>query len=609
MSGEAHGDWTDEVRDTARPSRRTVVVIGGGIAGLASAALLAREGCSVDLVEARGELGGRAGVIEQEGFRFDTGPSWYLMPEVFDHFFRLLGTSAEAELSLQRLDPAYRVFFEGESGARPADAVDIRADRAANVALFEELEPGAGRALERYLESAAHTFDMAIEHFLYTSFSSLRPFLSRPLLGRIHRLGPLLLQSLERFVSRRFADRRIRQILGYPAVFLGSSPDRTPSMYHLMSALDLTGGVLYPQGGFGALIDAIVRLARESGVRFHTDTAATAVLTDPLEGAAASADREPGARRAPRRGRDRMGRRPQARATGVRVRRADGTEDDMPADVVVAAADLHHVETCLLPPALQTYPESWWARRTSGPGGVLVMLGVRGGLPQLAHHSLLFTRDWSANFSAIRSGTVPDPASVYVCRTSATDPGAAPEGMENLFVLIPMPADPALGRGGVGGTGAPAVEAIADRAIEQIARWAEIPDLAERIVTRRTVGPTDFAEDLRSWRGGILGPEHTLSQSAVFRAGNTSKRVEGLHYAGSSTIPGIGLPMCLISAEILVKRLRGDTGMSPLPEPQSSPPSEPQSSPPRSGRVGSPVPPDDDDAATDDVRTPVGERR
>jgi phytoene desaturase len=266
------------------------------------------------------------------------------------------------------------------------------------------------------------------------------------------------------------------------------------------------------------------------------------------------------------------GRRPgrparRARAVGVRYRDATGAEHVLPADVVVAAADLHHVETTMLPRPLQTYPESWWRRRDSGPGAVLVMLGVRGDLPALTHHSLFFTRDWAENFGAIRRGQVPSPASVYVCRPSATDPSVAPPGHENLFVLVPVPADPTIGHGGVDGAGDPLVEKIADAAVDQVARWAGVPGLAARVVVRRTVGPADFAADLSAWRGGMLGPGHTLRQSAFLRAGNTSRRVEALHYAGSSTIPGIGLPMCLISAEILVKRLRGDTSTGPLPVP------------------------------------------
>ena len=134
-------------------------------------------------------------------------------------------------------------------------------------------------------------------------------------------------------------------------------------------------------------------------------------------------------------------------------------------------------------------------------------------------------------------------------------------------MLVPIPADPSLGSGEEGGDGDTVLEATADRVIAQIADWTGIPDLADRIVVRRTVGPRDFERDLNSWRGTALGPAHTLKQSAMFRAGNVSKKVDGLYYAGGSTIPGIGLPMCLISAELVVKRLRGDTSAGPLPEP------------------------------------------
>jgi phytoene desaturase len=515
-----------------------VVVIGGGISGLATAALLAADGWSVDLLEQRDDLGGRAGSWSTDGFRFDTGPSWYLMPEVFEHFFRLLGTTAEEQLDLVRLDPGYRVFFEGEQAS-----IDIRASRAENVALFESIERGAGRRLEDYLDSAADTTRMAVDHFLYTSFDRPANLAVPAVLRRTPRLAGLLGRSLESHVAARFADPRLRQILGYPAVFLGSSPSRTPSMYHLMSSLDLEDGVLYPQGGFSALIDAIAALARARGVRIRTAATVTSIETS-------------------------EGRGRRAAVTGVTFRATEGTER-LDADVVVGAADLHHLETELLPEHLQTYPESWWRRRDPGPGAVLAYLGVRGRVPELAHHSMFFTRDWDRNFGDVlgRPGRVPDPASSYVCRPSATDPSVAPEGDANLFILVPVPADVGLGRGGVDGSGDPVVEQTADAAIAQIGRWAGVPDLAERIVVRRTVGPADFAGDLNAWSGGALGPAHTLRQSAFLRARNASRRVDGLLYAGSSTIPGIGLPMCLISAELVLKRLRGDRSAGPSREP------------------------------------------
>ena len=533
------------------PAGGRVAIVGGGIAGLATAALLAAEGYAVELLEQQDTVGGRAGSLAVDGFRFDTGPSWYLMPEVFEHFFRMLGTSVEEQLDLEVLDPAYRVFFEGGPGVGQPPPLDVVADTAANLATFEALEPGAGEQLAAYLESADEAYDVALRHFLYTSFTSPLALASPDVLRRLPRLLPLLVRSLEDLVATRFRDVRLRQVLGYPAVFLGSSPDRAPSLYHLMSGLDLTGGVMYPQGGFTRLVEAVADLARKHGARIRTGATVVEVTTE-------ETGRRPRALR--RRG-------VRARATGVRWRDAAGMEHVLPADLVVGAGDLHHLETRLLPEHLRTYPQEYWDRRSSGPGAVLVLLGVRGRLPELAHHSLFFTHDWHANFDAIFEGRVPSPASAYVCRPSATDPTVAPEGHENLFVLVPVPADLELGRGGADGRGDAAVEAVADAAMDQVARWAGVPDLADRVVVRRTIGPGDFAADLSAWRGGMLGPGHTLRQSAMFRARNRSRRVDGLLYAGSSTIPGIGLPMCLISAELVLKHLRGDTSSGPSPEP------------------------------------------
>ena len=529
------------------------VIIGAGVAGLATAALLAREGHQVLVLEKNDRVGGRTGLIERDGFRFDTGPSWYLMPRVFDHFFELLGTSAAEQLDLQYLSPAYRVFSEPEADGsrREPLTVPFGSDRVFDT--FEHTEAGSAAQLNRYLASARHTTELAERYFLYNPFTRPTGLAKGEVLAGLPKLTHLLSTSLEDYVAERFDDPVLRQVLGYPAVFLGTNPADAPAMYHLMSALDLDEGVQYPMGGFWSIIERLESLAIDAGARIVTNAEALRIETR---------RRSKGAP---------IGRRARE-VSSVVWREGDGREVHESADIVVSGADLHHTETRLLAPEVQSYPERWWQRRTSGPGAVIAMLGVRGELPALPHHSLFFTTDWAKNFAAIfgENAHIPDPASIYVCKPSATDPSVAPAGHENLFVLVPIPANPALGSGGRDGGGSELIERTVDAVIDQIAAWADIPDLRERIVVRESVGPADFANNYFSWSGGMLGPAHILTQSAMFRAQNESKKVKGLYYAGATTSPGVGVPMCLISAEVVLKRIRGDHSAGPLPVPQRS---------------------------------------
>lgn len=509
-----------------------VVVVGAGIAGLGAAALLARDGHEVTVLERGDRVGGRVATWQQDGFTFDLGPSWYLMPEVFDRFFELLGTSTGAQLDLRPLPTAYRVLFE--DGSR----LDLTDDLDATRAAFVDRDPGS--RLDDYLASASDTYRLALERFLYTDFSTATNYLAlaRGLGPRgLGRLARLATTSLWDHTARASSDHGLRQVLAYPAVFLGASPYRAPALYHLMSHLDLVDGVRYPMGGFATITDAIARLALEAGATISTGTEVEEILV------------APSARR-----------RRRGRVEGVRTCSSDGIAT-IPADVVVAAGDLHHTETRMLEPRWQTYPERWWRRRDPGPGAVLLCLGVRGRLDGLSHHTLLFTEDWAANFTAVfgPEHRVPDPASVYVCRPSATDPGVAPEGHENLFVLIPVPADVTLTEDD------PRVRALIDRVLDQIASWAGAADLTDRIVVRRVLTPASFHETLHAWSGGALGPAHTLRQSAMLRARNASSKVDGLVYAGGSTIPGVGLPMCLISAELAARRVTAGTAVAAAP--------------------------------------------
>ncbi|MDE0572096.1 phytoene desaturase family protein [Demequina sp. B12] len=503
-----------------------VVVVGGGVAGLATAALLARGGAHVTLLERHDEVGGRAGRLEVDGFTFDTGPSWYLMREAFEHFFALLGRDVSQELELVDLETRYRVFFEGHR-----DPLDITVDAERNWAAFDALSPGDGAAMRAYAARAGDRYRLALDKFLYTTFERPTRSLDAQTVRRLPELAGLLTQSLQGSIEKSVADPRLRQVLGFHAVFLGSAPERLPALFSLMSHLDLDEGVSYPKGGLYAVVEALARVAQDEGVEIRTGATVTRIRVD------------------------------RGRATGVEL--ADGTVVD--AAAVVSGADMHHTETALLEPQFQSRPERTWRHKRPGVSALLVMAGVEGELPELAHHTLLFTRDWESNFTAIMDDlTVPDPASIYLSRTTATDPTTAPPGHENLVMLVPFPSDPSLGATARSRAN---LDASIGRYLTQVGEWAQIPDLPARTSIKKVLNPHYFATELNAWRGGALGLEHSLRQSAMFRPSNVSSKVSNLLYAGASTAPGIGVPICLISAELVAKRLLGATGPSPLNTP------------------------------------------
>lgn len=498
---------------------KKVIIVGAGIGGLATANILAKAGYDVSIYEKNAQPGGRAGMMEVDGFRFDTGPSWYLMPEVFDHYFSLFGTTSKEELDLVRLSPAYKAFFEN------ADPVTITSDPKRDAATFEAIEPGAGQKLKEYVEKGDEIYQLSLQHFLYTNFSSFKDFAKKDIIRRGRLMTRLALMPIDRYVRQFVTDQRLQQILEYPMVFLGTSPFSAPALYSLMSALDFREGVFYPQGGLYTIIEKLKKIGDSLDVTYHYNSPVNRIL---------SAD---------------------GHASGIQLEN-DTTVD---ADIVISNADLHFTETKLLSSKDRTYPESYWKNKEPGPSALLMYLGVKGKLPELEHHNLFFVKNWEENFKAIfQTKTLPSPASIYLCKPSATDPTVAPKGHENVFVLVPLPP-------GIKTTKSD-IQEIVDKYLEQIEKHFGIDDLRERIVVKRFFGPHDFENKFNAWQGTALGPSHILRQSAMFRTGNKSRKLKNLYYVGGFTTPGIGLPMCLIGAEMVYKRIVCDKQGGPIKE-------------------------------------------
>lgn len=489
---------------------KRVVIIGGGYGGLAAATLFAKAGYDVTVLEKNTQLGGRAGQLNQAGFRFDTGPSWYLMPEVFKDFYTLFGKDVQKELSLVRLKPGYKVFFESSA------PITIQGNLHDDAATFEILEQGAGTTLKKYVTNSSAIYDLSLGHFLYSNFSRRSQLLHPDILKNLTRFGVAATTSLDDYVSKYFQDARLKKILEYHSVFLGGSPYEIPAIYSLMSTLDFKSGVYFPKNGMYSLVENLVAIGSSLGVRYQTGSAVKEIHAK------------------------------HGKASGVSLTTGEVIE----ADIIISNADLHHTETTLLKTEYQTYPESYWKKKQPGPSALLISLGIQGALQNLEHHNLYFVDDWKENFDAIyKTRTIPKDASVYICNPSKTDPTAAPKGHENIFMLVPLPSGNALSD--------KETEALVDASLDLLADITDAPDLTSRIITKDIVSPATFGERFNAWELNALGGQsHLLSQSAFFRTPNTSKKVKNLYYVGAGTTPGIGLPMCLISAQLVYKRVR-----------------------------------------------------
>lgn len=490
-------------------TKKTAIIIGAGYGGMALANLLGKAGYKVDVFEKNSSAGGRIAAVERDGYLFDIGPSWYLMPEVFENYYKVFGESSVSRLDLVRLSPGYRVFYESNS------PVTIQGDLEVDKDVFEAIEPGAGLKLQRYIQRSSLAYSIAIEHFLYNNFLSLRDVLAWDVLKNSPQMLSLVAQNLDRYVKSYFKDLRLQQLHEYHMVFLGSSPFQAPAIYTLMSHLDYRSGVFYPKRGMISLVDDMKKLGKSYDITYHYESPVESII---IQNGAAVGVCLPGG-------------------------------EKCYANTVISNADLQHTETKLLSAKFQSFPQSYWARRQPGPGALMVSLGIKGSLPELLHHNLYFVDAWRENFAAIyESKTIPSSASIYVCNPSKTDPSVAPKGYENLFILIPIPAGVDLSDN--------QQSDLAAKSINDFAKAANIPDLKSRIQTQFICGPGYFKQAFNAWEFNAFGGEsHLLSQSVIFRTPNQSKKVKNLYYVGAGTIPGVGLPMCLIGAELVFKKI------------------------------------------------------
>ncbi len=478
---------------------KKAIVIGAGFSGLSAATTLADKGFEVTILEKNETPGGRARYFDAEGYRFDMGPSWYWMPDVFENYFNRFGHTTADFYQLKRLDPSYTVVFGKD------DFMQIPASMQEMNAMFEALEPGSSRKLQDFLKQAAYKYQVGINDLVYKPSRSLLEFADPKLLFDMVRMD--IFQSFHRHVRKYFKNDKILRLMEFPILFLGAIPQNTPALYSLMNYADISLGTWYPEGGMYKIIEGMLQLAEKKGARLQTGA--------------------------------------QVKAFGFSGRKIDKvitTAGDFTADVVVAGADYHHVESQLLPENLRSYSEAYWDNRVMAPSSLIFYLGINKRLKNLIHHNLFFDRDFGPHGQEIyETPRWPSDPLFYVCAPSKTDSTVAPDGCENIFILMPV---------------APNLEdseEIREKYYHMI--MDRLEDLTgqtirDSVVYRRSYAHKDFVNDYHAYKGNAYGLANTLLQTAILKPGLKSRKVQNLYYTGQLTVPGPGVPPSLISGQV-----------------------------------------------------------
>ncbi|GGK77384.1 phytoene desaturase family protein [Rufibacter glacialis] len=481
-------------------AKKKVIVIGAGFAGLAAAANLAQAGYAVTLLEKNEGAGGRARVFHALGFTFDMGPSWYWMPDVFEQFFKKFGKTTADYYQLVRLDPSYQVLYG------PGDVMELPAAMPALEALFESLEPGSAVKLRTFLKQAAYKYEVGINNLVYKPSRSLTEFFDVKLLLDVLRLD--VFQSMHKHVRKFFQHPRLIQLMEFPILFLGALPQNTPALYSLMNYADMALGTWYPMGGMHKIVEAMVALAKEQGVELR--------LGEEVE---------------------------RLEVLNGRITRVITAKGQYEAEVVIGGSDYHHLETNLLPQEARSYSDKYWDSRVMAPSSLIFYLGVDKKLDGLRHHNLFFDEDFGPHAHEIYTHPAwPKNPLFYVSVPSKTDPSVAPEGKENLFILIPVAPD------------LQDTPEVREKYYQMVmTRLEKITgqEIRSHVLYKRTYAHQDFIKDYHAFKGNAYGLANTLLQTAVLKPSLKSKKVHNLFYTGQLTVPGPGVPPSLISGQVV----------------------------------------------------------
>lgn len=478
-----------------------VAVIGSGFSSLAAASYLAKVGYEVHVYEKNDSLGGRARQFFAEGFTFDMGPSWYWMPDVFEKFFADFNKKTTDYYKLEKLNPAYQVFFGEKQMVAIADNLEEIKKT------FEAIEQGSGQKLEKFMRSAQSNYDIAIKELVYKPAESPLELVSVETAMKIDQF----FSNISRDVRKLFKNDKLIQILEFPVLFLGAKPSKTPSFYSFMNYADFGLGTWQPTNGFFDVIEAMVSLAKELGVQFTTNANIEKINVT------------------------------NGKADGIVVNSKLVTTD-----IIVSGADYHHTET-LLDSEYRQYSEKYWDKKTFAPSSLLFYVGFDKKLKNVTHHNLFFDTPFNKHAEEIYDNpTWPSDPLFYANFTSITNQHTAPEGCENGFFLIPIAPDLKDDES----TRELYFNKIIDR-FETITNQS----VRENIIYKKSYCVSDFISDYNSYKGNAYGLANTLTQTAFLRPNIKSKKVKDLYFTGQLTVPGPGVPPSLISGKIVSDKI------------------------------------------------------
>lgn len=472
-----------------------IVVVGSGFSSLSAACYLAKAGNTVHLYEKNSSLGGRARQLKREGFTFDMGPSWYWMPDIFEKFFGDFGKNVSDYYELEKLDPAYKVWFKD-------DIVTI-GDTLDKIAIeFERIEPGSSPALKKFIKNAGVNYDIAINDVVNKPGLSPFELVTPETAIRVNQF----FKTISYDVRKAFKNEKLVSILEFPVLFLGAKPNKTPAFYRFMNYADFGLGTWHPKGGMHSVIQGMIRLAESLGVHLHTDANVSKIVVE------------------------------NGKTIGINI-----NKKLVPADVVVSGADYHHSET-LLDKEYRQYSEKYWESRVFAPSSLLFYVGFDKKFNKVAHHNLFFDTDFDEHARTIYDDLAwPKEPLFYANFPSINDPTMAPEGKENGFFLIPI---------------APGVEdtqALRDQYFDIIMERLERlsgQDFRSHMLFKQSFCVKDFEEEYNSFKGNAYGMANTLKQTAFLRPNLRSKKVKNLYFTGQLTVPGPGVPPALISGKL-----------------------------------------------------------